>query len=215
LGNIKSAGHSRHKSVSVGIKIEQPVFNTDKVGPFEVVPETNLNAESMPSNLNNFSKSSRNSRGSGHAKSLSQQFEQEELTNDLKNEVIADGLFGTDHSNEIDKVLQDDSITQRKKEDMLFSMFEELNLDNNDDLNTSIEGIREYQDQQFEESVYRTELKTEDHASTMICGKVLSKIDGNTERCAAVVLKLIDVFLHKNNHTIMDSLVYRFLNSRV
>jgi hypothetical protein len=215
LENItKSAGHSRHKSLFTDLMIDQPVFLTERVDPIGVVPATVSNIVEMPSCLDNNSKTSRNNRKIGHTKSLSHSFVPEEFTNDIKNEAIVDGLFGQDHSNEIDKVLQDDSITQRRKEDMLFSMFEQLNLED-DDLNTSIEGIWQYQDQQFEDIVYKAELKTECHASNLICGKVLSKIIEDSERCGAVVLKLIDVFLQKNNHTVMNSLVYKFLNIRV
>lgn len=43
----------------------------------------------------------------------------------------------------------------------------------------------------------------------------MTKIMEPKDKCSTVVLKLLDVFLSKNSHMIMENLVYRFLNTRV
>ena len=63
--------------------------------------------------------------------------------------------------------------------------------------------------------VIHSSLISRNHNSQLICGRLLAKIIENRERCSTVVLKLIDVLLSKNSKTVMQGLVYRFLNHRV
>ena len=58
-------------------------------------------------------------------------------------------------------------------------------------------------------------LRKEGHYSNLIWGKILSKIVEDREKCSTTVLKLIEVFLHKNSPVVMENLVYRFLKTRV
>ena len=51
----------------------------------------------------------------------------EELNNEAKNQIIANNLYGEEHGEKIDEILADDSMTQRRKEDILFNMLDEYN----------------------------------------------------------------------------------------
>lgn len=64
-------------------------------------------------------------------------------------------------------------------------------------------------------TILKIELQTETHSPNLIAGNILTKIIEEREKCAAVVLKLIDMFLHKNSPTIVELLVYRFLQNRI
>lgn len=63
--------------------------------------------------------------------------------------------------------------------------------------------------------MYNYTLKTENHESNILCGRILTKIMEPHERCSTVVLKLIDLMLSTSRLTVMEGLVYKFLNYRV
>lgn len=167
----------------------------------------------------------------------------EEFMKKDKNEIIANNLYGENHDEKIDQILADENITQRRKEDMLFNMLDELNytIDESqiyDDLvRARADGVSPYDDsnpdgqlqnypsnanhnvQAYEEQptveYFQRNLNVQDHHSSLICGRILTKIAEKKERCSTIVLKLIDLMLSKNNMTVMEGLVYRFLNFRV
>jgi len=169
----------------------------------------------MPESMKIKSKTSRNARSGEHKRWMSQSFGVEELTNDAKNEAIVNNLYGEHHNEEIDRILGDENLTQRHKEDLLFNMLDDMDLEVDDDLDVSIEECQEYKDQNQNDYVYEVDMKTNDHKPNMIWGRVLSKIMEPKEWCSTVVLKLIDLFMSKNSHIVMENLVYRFLNNRV
>ena len=67
----------------------------------------------------------------------------EGFPNSVKNEAIVDNLYGGKHNDTIDRIMNDDKLTQRKKEDLLFEMLDELNLDIEENENNSLENSDE------------------------------------------------------------------------
>jgi len=123
------------------------------------------------------------------------------------NRFAYDNNSGEGHTQEIDKILQDENLTQRRKEDMLFQMLDDINLDTEED--------DEYIEDPKDKGPLLVGLKIEEHLSHIISGKILTKIVEEREKCSAVVLKLISLFLNKNSPIIIESLVYRFLSKRI
>lgn len=113
---------------------------------------------------------------------MSQSFGPDDFPNDIKNNTIVNELYGGFCGDEVDKILGDENMTQRKKEDMLFSMLENMNLDVDEDLDVSIEDSKQFQADLHQTFTYSVDLKTEEHKAHLICGRVLSKITEDTER---------------------------------
>ena len=138
---------------------------------------------------------------------------EEGFPNTIKNEAIVSNLFGWKHNDTIDRIMHDDKLTQRKKEDMLFEMLDDIDLEIEEN---SIDYYENQDDNNNQNNyVYQLEIKKEDHQAALIWGRIISKILVSTERWSTVVLKLIDVFLSKNSQLIVDNLVYRFINNRI
>ena len=220
LGSVKTpgAGHSRHKSC-FDFQIKQDYENilpqNDSFDDSGVVPATKSSKLEVPDFGRSYGKTSRNLGRGDHKRCLSQSFGPDDFPNDVKNEAIVNNLYGENHTDEIDRILGDEHMSQRKKEEMLFNMLDQFNLDEEDDLDVSIEESKPFQEDNTSEYIYHADLKNDDHSSNLMCGRILSKIMENKERCSTVVLKLIDLFLSKNSHVVMENLVYRFLNNRV
>ena len=80
----------------------------------------------LPSSLS----SSKTSRNSDHKRCMSQSFGPDDvLPNDAKNQIMVEGLYGNNRNDEIDRIMGDDNITQRHKEEFLFDMLDQINLE--------------------------------------------------------------------------------------
>jgi hypothetical protein len=65
---------------------------------------------------------------------MSQSFTPDDvLPNDSKNQAIVEGLYGNNRNEEIDRILGDDNITQRHKEEFLFDMLDQIDLEPEDE----------------------------------------------------------------------------------
>jgi len=60
-------------------------------------------------------------------------YENVDLSSEIKNEAIVDNLYGTNHSDQIDKLMEDNSLSQKRKEDILFGMLDNMNLETDED----------------------------------------------------------------------------------
>jgi hypothetical protein len=74
---------------------------------------------------------------------------------------------------DITQMLDDDNITERRKEDLLLRMGDMVLDDYTDD---------QYFDQDEDIEEYECELKLEDHQSQLLCGRFLSKLNVKQEQ---------------------------------
>lgn len=214
LINIKQV----HKPASANVCSQEEEYDNilpqnESFDDTGAVPATKVPKLEIPGITKSGSYTSRNARSRIHRQSHSFTTDLDEFPNEIKNEAIVENLYGGKHNDEIDKILGDENMTQRRKEDMLFDMLDNLDLE--DDFEDPEEEAKNPQKDISQDYVYHCEIKKEGHYPSLICGRVLSKILETRERCSTVVLKLIDVFLSKNSQVVMENLVYRFLNNRI
>ena len=133
-GKYKNRGHTRNRST-----MNMESFNKEKLENFQspdskgVVPELKIPKISLPISVGTPQKGWRTSRNISHKKSLSVNYENVDLSSEIKNEAIVDNLYGTNHSDQIDKLMEDNSLSQKRKEDILFGMLDNMNLETDED----------------------------------------------------------------------------------